>query len=215
MTVETGAAGIESDDFQSGSTLDSTWTQVNGNSETWWGQGTGDAGITLSVPATGLFEMWDAGANASLIHQVCTDSDFTIESRWTTDNGSDSLESGMFIANAAITTFVAFQWYGTTLYSHNSGTQWTDGGTATDRRIRMVYTASGQTITCQYWNGSDWTTQHFDGDLGVAAARVGIFVGNNVTDNANSQNCDYFFEDSAPIVPEDGITSTRRIMVIS
>jgi hypothetical protein len=230
-----GAAGIDSDDFSSGS-LESFWTGLNG-APTFEGTGTANAWIVLST-TTSDYHYWNDGpttVRGNAVVQPCTDNtDFTIEVKIETLPGNDGEECAIFcheIGTTSATIGTSFGYYydeGLFLYRANSpgGADFIFSsertGDSAPMWLRLEYTASSGVWEFHVSDdGSDWATganvvsNLTESNTGWSDPHVGIIVNNTGSNQvAHSQKFDYFWEVTDPISPEDP-TGGRRVMVIS
>jgi hypothetical protein len=221
-----GAAGIDSDDFSSGS-LSGFWTAMNW-APTFEGSGTADARI-IFTNGSGDYSFW-GDTDALFLHQpAAPDTDFTIVAKWDTMVGSQQ-EMGIFMfdnvpASASVSAVCGYFNTGTESFYHadNVGSNyWGDVATggytapvwmwleyvATEAQFHFYMsdtsTQPGTPTASRFVDNSSWTN-----------AVVGAYSGNSDSSTASTQKLDYFWEVTDPIEPEDPVGGTRRVMVIS
>ena len=236
------ASGIESDDFQSGGTLDAMWTETDPQGDctvALTGQGTGDAYLTIAVPTGANHDAYIPN-NACRVMQSCTDTNFEIVVKMEgTKPAGDYASRGLMVhcSEDSGARFLRFdQYYGggdrINLSVGTGAAFYTNPGndlavTATDTfwlkltRSNNVGGGVADWVAAYSTDGSGYTTVWSWTSNAAGAYRsfltptaVGVMAGNTGTP-AYTAVFDYFFESSAPISPEDGVggPAPRRVMV--
>ena len=217
---EFGAAtpsAFASDDFDRHNLDTSRWTFSNPLDDGWvamTGAGTGDAKLELSVPEGPSHDPYNTNLAVSVM-QPCADMDFDVEVKF------DSEPAIKFQLQGIMVEQDADNWL--RLDVHHSGTDLliyagrTTGGTT--QTVINNSIASGSAGYLRLLRaGNQWTFYYssdgaiwneatsFTQPLNVSA--IGPFVANHTGDGglspAYTAVVDYFFDRSAPIVPEDG-----------
>ena len=234
-TVSTGAAGIESDDFQSGGSLDGIWTVTQGSSPSndctvsLVGQGTSNAQCTILVPQSGNeHDFWSTN-NSCRVTQTCnaaSDFEVTVKMEGSApsaqyqargicvydDTNGSALRIDNYYGGGAFNIFAAFIDFGV-----NGSTQ-NDSAISSVDTLWLRYKWTQSTEAHQWFystNGTDFTAYGGNDNASIASGpgagyvvtpeRVGFFAGNSGNPAAYTAVFDYFFESSAPISPEDGV----------
>jgi hypothetical protein len=225
MTTSAGAANLYSDDFQSGGTLSGVWTEYDPATDatvTLTGQGTSDAWCQIAFPSGshGYAGTWNAPA---LLQSVTANTNFGIQVSVASDTGAaDGHVFGLVAFNAAKTDWYTFNAYRASgsysLETQRVGDFWSDSAisAAFPLKLRLTYTynsGGSDSWLCEYDLGSGFTT-HTTDTFDMSLSTVGFFIANFGTP-AHTRSFDFFFESSAIISPEDAVTSTRRIFIIS
>lgn len=216
-----GAAGIISDDFYSG-TLEAQWTEQDpsaGGTISFEGAGTSDARMVLDITAAD--HSFDDGSlnlvnNALQVLQDASDADFAVEIKMDTLASATSVEHGIWVQDSGGTNVIVFGVY---------------RQADTEDRVYSCEATSGVlsyawddvslgygSISAPYYlrltrSTNNWTFEHGENPASLTAltgqsktftvAKVGIYSANFTENNASTIKFDYFFETSAPIVPED------------
>jgi hypothetical protein len=224
MAILEGAAGIWSDDFSSG-TLESPWTFTDelvgdgASSYEFEGAGTSDARCNITVFGGALARHWgDGNAYAPRIEQdVTTATDFEIEAKFDVYPSINETTCGIGIVCAGDDITIQAYYYGDEfrVESAKGATPGADTLESPSGPIyfRIKYVDSTDTFTTYFSTTGTFGAAHDSWVYTATNQQVAFFAGNFIDAPANLAKCDYFFETSAPIDPEDA--GTRRIMVIS
>ena len=210
-----GNADIVSSDFRSASAIQTTgegWF-INMDYVSQFDTGT-DLVANFYVEANKDRRMGNLVANGVKLFQICEDDDFEIESRWVTIP-VDTEEIGM----AAWQDDLA--WAGCAFYNDAGTVKFKAGllsGVSLDVDVDASATITGQIgymrlgRTGDSWlaqysaNGTDWVTPSGSPFTSIRTInRVMLYAGNSDINDLTTYNmrCDYFFENSARISPED------------
>lgn len=230
MTVKTGAAGIESDDFYD-SNPGSHWTlsdpQGNGT-VTHEGGGTSDAWMVLGRTLdAGIYNQVEADTEIAYL-QDASNNDFTIQCKQETEFPlAAGMECGLWIQDSTGDEVVTASRYteGNDYYvygGNRTSGSWTYPGDAqwnpTGMPVYLRISRSTNDWDIDYsQNGSSWTDITTISSKTFTVSKVGLYIANySDNDTAFSVKFDYFMEmDSGEISPEDSAGTSRRVMVIS
>ena len=205
-------AAIVSDDFNTCGGLSPHWTvndPLGDASIGVVGAGSSNAHLALSVPGGVEHQMWQT-IHAPHVLQWVTDTDFRVELGFEARPAAFQIE-GLFVREAA-DRWLRFDLYGFggNVYAFAGSTT----GTNTAQRINTLFPSgsgaflrierAGDTWTFEgSADGASWTILgSFNDSLTVSA--LGPYAGNFGGLPAFDCELDYFFDASAPIVPEDG-----------
>ena len=212
---------FESDDFNA-ATLDPRWTFINPlsvGSYALVGAGSGDAHLSLSVPAGTPHNAWGSGGvNESVrVMQAAEDVDFELVVKFNTDPADGYNDQGIIIEQDA-GNWLRFDVYdggplgGATEKLFVGATI---GGAAGDSLLNATIddgaamylrvVRSGDAWSMYYSaDGASWTLGHaFTQALTVTS--VGVFAGNPLDGLEYTAEIDYFFDMDNPIDPEDPV----------
>ena len=183
------------------------------------GTGTGDARLSVAVPAGASHDLWTTDTAPRLL-QAVSNNDFRVELKF--DSALSQRYQGQgLIVQQDDNTWLRFDLYsnGTTVYvyaaSKSGGTMSTkinSRTTLTGASLYLKVERSGQQWTQSYSaDGVSWTTAgSFSYALNVT--ELGPFAGNFSSGGnapAHTALVDYLFNNDSPIIPEDGGTSPQ------
>lgn len=216
---------LASDDFNRCVLNDERWAVVNplGDGEAATeGAGSGDAHLTLSLPAGTAHDAWGPGGLNQTVRvmQTTIDTDFQAEVRWNAEPTVGFDDQGLLVEQDADT------WLRFDVYHNNTqlklfvgrtlaGTNTTllnatiPVGSATHLRVARtgnVFTTSTSS------DGVTWDEQHmFVQPLSVG--QVGVYAGNPVDALAFTSEVDYFLVSTDPLSDEDGAVNEIDVEV--
>ena len=208
FTTTAVSTGFASDDFNS-CALDPDWTFVNPLADASY-QLTGTQ-LRLNVPGGSSHDVWTGGNFAPRLMRSLSDEDFELEAKF------DSLVTGKFSMQGVLleqdsNNFLRFDTYSNNNVIYLFVARFTNGSPAVLVNTPVSLSSSpvylrlgrvGSQWTLAYsTNGSSWSTATTLTD-GLVPAQVGVFAGNAGDNPAYTAVVDYFFNSSAPIVPED------------
>jgi hypothetical protein len=211
------SAATTSDDFSAASgVLGPEWSVVDplgGATVQIVGTGTGDAQLSISVPAGTAHDAWTNGPEVPRVVQSVPNTDFEVEVKFESSVGVTYQTEGLIFEDGS-GDFLRFDVYGrngsTYLFAAT-----VFGGSATTHVKRRIATSPAEPIYLrvsrvgdtwtlrQSWDGTAWSA----GESFVqpfALSSVGIYAGNSGTNPAHTVLVDYLFDTSNPINPEDG-----------
>lgn len=210
-----GAAGIQSDDFNSCALDEGLWTIVDpiGDAQVYvTGGGTSDAQLIIDLPG-GNHDAWVVNESVRVLQPVTND-DFDVETRFESTLNAAYQMQGIMIQEAP-NDFLRYDVYfdGSNVKIFAATIR---GGAATVRANAVIASAgdvylgvnrTGNTWTLDYsTNGSSWTqVTQFSHAMNVQ--ELGPFAGNFYFNNgapASQVVVDYFFVTDDVISPEDG-----------
>ncbi|MFP3901103.1 MAG: InlB B-repeat-containing protein [Acidimicrobiia bacterium] len=210
-------AGFVSDDFDSPSLDDSLWSVVDpvGDGEVATvGAGTGDAHLSLSVPAGVSHDAWVVN-NSLRVMQAVGDGDVDVEAKFdSTPSERYQMHGLLFAQDGAV--FVRFgvhhdgqalRLYGAT-FDNGGVTTRVNTKLAAESAVHLRVTRSGDSWAFEHsGDGVSWTTAAtFEFPMELTAA--GPFAGNTASSGASppayTALVDYAFDVAAPVDPEDG-----------
>ena len=230
MPTASGASGIVSDDFYetslTGRTPDPGWIELdklaNLSPYTHIDSQTLEACIGLAVPNQHVIDVPDL--NAHCLVQPCTNGDFEIECKIDTRSTTNGTEQGIVVLNGSNPPTDSSNWLvlGNYVSSGNQRSYASQGGsdaiiTFTAAPLWLRLNRSGNDWSAYYSTAATYPTFTQIGTTYTYAytvSYVGIYCASFLA-VANAAEFDYFFENSAPISPEDQPTTTRRVMVIT
>jgi len=213
------AAGLASDDFNLAcGVLGAEWTVVDPLGDAGFaigGVGTTDAQLEIAVPSGTAHDLWDTGALSPRLMQAASDEDFEVEVKWDAAP-VDSIEGQGIVVEGAGGQLLRFDFYANKGKLRVFAAEVDDTSTSvfTNTKIGaptsplyMRVARSGDLWTQLYsFDGASWTTAAaFTRSLVVTG--VGLHALNAGDLPAHTVVVDYFFDTSAPIVPEDGSVS--------
>ncbi|MEN6624688.1 MAG: DUF1349 domain-containing protein [Candidatus Sumerlaeia bacterium] len=207
LTLFLEPGGIVSDDFSQAS-LNPFWTFVNPLGDGSYAL-TGTQ-LTISVPLGTSHDVWSTGIDAPRVMQAADDGDFGVEVKFESAPSAKYQMQGILVEQDA-THHLRFDFYsdGTRLYAYAAYI--TD--TAATTRILKTIAASNPIWLHVTRSGEDWLMEYSADGANWSSAglftqaftmtSIGPFAG-NFSGPAYTAAIDYFFNDAAPIVPEDG-----------
>ncbi|HEV7525610.1 MAG TPA: hypothetical protein VGP92_11630, partial [Acidimicrobiia bacterium] len=211
------APGIQSDAF-GGPTLNPAWTLVNPTGDVPAPVMTGTE-ARIDIPGGADHDLWTGAIKAPMLVQTAPNTDFQIETKWTSGVTQASQLEGMVVrANATnLIRFDVFQESPTTrkafvaTFVNGVATARANVATTVTGPIYQRVTRTGSSWTYQIsGNGGSWTTiATFNFALTVTG--VGVFAGNHAATVAStpafSAVLDYFNNNANPL-PDDTPTPT-------
>lgn len=219
-TVPPPPSSVVSDDFSGGSINTGLWTVINPLGDAVFsltGTGTGDARLSIALPAGVSHDLWSGVLDAPRLLQPVPNTDFEIETRFESSMGATYQFQGIMIRqdDANFLRFDVVRDGSVTRYFSASFTGGTpairkDTAIAASGAVYLRVKRQGSTWTGSYsTNGSTWVTAVvFTRALTVTGA--GPFAGNHgIPESATpafTALVDYFFNTASRIEPEDGGT---------
>ena len=220
-TTLTSSTVLISDDFNGCGGLGPAWTFYDSpafdSNFGLQGTGTDDAQLWISVPGGSEHRSWNA-LGAPRVMQTVDDADFQMEVKFDSEVGSAYQYQGIIVQEDA-TNWLVFDVYGTaTGPRYYAGS--TDGGGTHFKGDGALMGAAPYYVRITR-GGNIWSFEHSQDGVAwttltsftraMTVNQVGPYAGN--TDLAGGANspafvalCDYVFDTSGPIVPEDGAT---------
>ncbi|MCP5020260.1 MAG: hypothetical protein GY930_00655 [bacterium] len=218
-TQSTVTSVLISDDFNGCGGLGPSWTFFDSpaldGSYGLQGMGTNDAQLWISIPGGSEHRSWNA-LGAPRVMQSIDDVDFEMEAKFDSEVGSAYQYQGILVQQD-VTNWLVFDVYGTAQGARfyvgstdSGGTHFKGDGPIVGSAPYYVRVArSGNTWSFEHSaDGSSWTTlTSFFRPLTVE--QVGPYAGNTdlaggAASPAFTMECDYVFDTSSPISPEDG-----------
>jgi regulation of enolase protein 1 (concanavalin A-like superfamily) len=212
VATQACAAGIQSDAF-GGATLDPRWTFVNPVGDVPAPTMTGTE-VRLDIPAGTSHDLWTGELRAPMLVQSAPDTDFQIETKWTSGVTQANQMEGMVVRQSP-TTFIRFDVFQESATTRKAFAATFVNGVAT-ARANVATTISGPVYERVTRAGSAWTYQ-ISGDgstwttianftFALTVTDVGAFAGNHNSVPANSPAfsaiLDYFNNNANPL-PDD------------
>lgn len=213
---------LVSDDFNGCGGLGPAWTfQDSPAADATYallGVGTSDAQLRIDVPAGSDHQAW-TNLNCPRVMQNVSDTDFQMEVKFDSELNSTYQLQGILVQQDPT------HWLRFDLYSHGGGVSYYAGATNGGGTVQK---ANGPLVgSAPYYlrlarSGNQWTFEHSsDGSSWATLAnfsqalnvqQVGPYAGNAGASGPSSAPaftalCDYVFDTSNPVVPEDGPTS--------
>ena len=214
-SIEMGFAAVTSDDFSSGVLNSQIWTVVDpvgDGTVQMVGVGTPNAQLLLSVPAGTDHDVWTSGNRSLRVMQPVTDEDFEIQVKFESEPTQKYQMQGL-LAEQDSGNFVRFDVYSDGNNLKIFGAHFTAGSPSVV--VQQSITAASTIYLRLSRSGDQWTGMYsYDGVNWITAASftralatssVGVFSGNDGSNPAFTAIVDYFFDTSAPIVPEDSL----------
>ncbi|HKK71099.1 MAG TPA: Ig-like domain-containing protein [Candidatus Krumholzibacteria bacterium] len=206
----TPASAQRSDDFSAAELDDGLWTVVDpiggGSVDQVDGQ------LILSVPAGAPRDLWSDGNGALRLVQRIDDSDFELETKFESVPSEAGQTQGIFV-QAGPDDYLRFDYYhdGSDLrivaasidaFASTARGNATIRTTSPELWLRMRRAGDRWELSHSQ-NGSDWTPA-FEFRYRIPVEHGGVYVANADPGPAFVGIVDYFFDTTAPIVPEDG-----------
>ncbi|MGA9115311.1 MAG: FlgD immunoglobulin-like domain containing protein [Bacteroidota bacterium] len=218
LTVSLPPSTVISDDFRSGVLNTTVWTFVNPRGDatlTFSGSGTQDALVGINVPGGVSHDVWTGGNQAPRLMQRTTNTDLDLEAKFQSGITTPYQIQGILVQQSR-TEFIRFDFVThATLNLVRVFAATFTGGTPTTR-INVNTVAKGvQPLTLRVTRRGDlWTLSWSQNGTAFTTAgsfshpirvdSVGVFAGNAGSPvPAFTALVDYFFNASAPVVPED------------
>ncbi|MBI5471752.1 MAG: immunoglobulin domain-containing protein, partial [Ignavibacteriae bacterium] len=218
LNVNSAAPGQPvSDDFSSGTLNASLWTFINpGTPSTlsFTGTGTSDARLSIAIPAGNAHDVYANGIEAPRIMQTIGNVDFTVEAKFESTIGSRYQLQGMIIQQD-LNNFIRTDFYhdGTGIHIFaatfvaGSPTVRFDGLVPASAALWLRVNRAGSNWTIGYSTDGTSFTNSSPFSFSMTTSAIGVFAGNqgntSTTAPAFTMLCDYFFNVSSPINPED------------
>ncbi len=215
-TSSASVSVIVSEDFNGCGGLGSAWTFVDSpagdGQASIVGAGSGDAHLAISVPA-GVERQNYNSLNAPRVMQPIADVDFEVDLKF------DSDLTGHYKIQGLLVQADPQNWLRFDLYSSPSGTHFFAGSTVSGSTQQRAHGSTS--LTAPYFmrinrTGNQWSYS-ISGDgsswqpvasftRALAVTELGPYAGNALGSSspAFTSMCDYVFDTSAPIIPEDG-----------
>jgi regulation of enolase protein 1 (concanavalin A-like superfamily) len=221
ITVHSSTAQpFASDDFNCPD-LDAVWTFVNPLSDGFWaltGSATGQAYLTLGVPAGTTHDAWGTGGvnEAVRMMQAANNEDFKIEVKFNFEPTAGYNDQGIIVEQDPS------NWLRVDVYNPGSGLKLFAGTTVAgvnSTKLNANITSGAGLYLLLERVGDTWSVSHSnDGISWIPAtsfsqpylvSEVGVYAANPVQGLAFASEVDWFFEQENPIDPEDPPNTDR------
>ncbi len=204
-----GSPVAVSDDFSAGAFNDSLWTFVDPLGGASYVQSSGL--LTLAVPGGVSHDPWEQGNNAVRIVQPVVDADMALEAKFETIPQARFQMEGLIVEQDG-SNFIRFDYYHDGANLRLFAAQ-IIGGVATQRLNTIIPLSSALWLRLNrvgdQWTGSYSQVGQAWGqavvmNVPLVVGIVGVFAGIAEPAPAFDAVVDYFFDQNAPIDPEDG-----------
>ena len=208
---------LVSDDFNSPTLNTSIWKFVNplgDGSYAVTGYNTGEANISLVVPSGTSHDVTISSNDAVRIMQGTSNTNFDIETKFTSDLGLQFQSQGIIIQEDQDTYIRAdFLSDGTNI--RNFIATYDNGSSTTQANVNLSISPGDPMFLRLHRNGNAWDVEYSIDSTNwtssasftftLAVDSVGVFAGNaGGIVPAHTAVIDYFFNQASPIIPEDG-----------